>query len=286
MRNSQVGDLLVASTIVEGTVLSQSVCLLVHEDEDNAIGLLLNRPLQTVGVVGNHANPTKVAHPTEAAHPTKAIENPSESQVDPTSPAPQPSSTNRLLPHWQTPPHSNATIPHDTPHTGMKGQEATQGGPQHSGPQHGGPQQPTIVVVGPDGDPAAGQMLHGKSLHFGGPLSGPVVAVHGSAELAEAEAGEGIFVAAQRDHLEALLRADSTTPYRLIIGHLGWTQEQLNHEISSGVWHRMPATADLKADILSTHDGLLWSALVRRATSHSLSRWLGTEHIAPPYELN
>ncbi|TWT94996.1 YqgE/AlgH family protein [Neorhodopirellula pilleata] len=230
MRNSQVGDLLVASTIVEGTILDQSVCLLVHEDEDNAIGLLLNRPLQSVQVGGTAANPA----PLDAKTSSSANR------------LPKPSPTTKHHKLIQTPP------------------------------------QPMIMIVGPKDDPAAGQMLTGKSLHFGGPLSGPVVAVHGSPELGEAEAGEGIFVAAQRDHLEMLLQAEQKLPYRLIIGHLGWTQTQLNHEIETGVWHRMPATSD----ILSTEDGLLWPALIRRATSHSLSRWLGTEHVADAAMLN
>jgi len=230
MRHSQVGDLLVASTIVEGTVLDKSVCLLVHEDEDNAIGLLLNRPLQSVQVDENAPN-AKVAN-SKALGPTNRLEK---------------------LPQ-----------------------------PNQQQPSAESPSEPMIMIVGPKDDPAAGQMLTGKSLHFGGPLSGPVVAVHGSPELGESEAGEGIFVAAQRDHLETLLQTEQKMPYRLIIGHLGWTQTQLKNEIEGGVWHRMPATSD----ILSTEDGMLWPALIRRATSHSLSRWLGTEHVADATMLN
>lgn len=242
MRNSQVGDLLVASTIVEGTILDQSVCLLVHEDEDNAIGLLLNRPLQSVQAGGT----TSTSKASTSKTPDPKTSGPNQS-----------GSTNRLVEPSQPVKHHSLT---DTET----------------------PSQPMIMIVGPKDDPSAGQMLSGKSLHFGGPLSGPVVAVHGSPELGEAEAGEGIFVAAQREHLETLLQTDSTMPYRLIIGHLGWTQEQLSNEIQAGVWHRMPATTD----ILSTEDGLLWPALIRRATSHSLSRWLGTEHVADAAMLN
>ena len=226
MRNSQVGDLLVSSTIVDGSVLNQSVCLLVHEDEENAIALLLNRPMQAVQVGSGDASPQK----------TNRIES---------------KSSNRI------------------PAAANSDKAGKQG-------------KPMITVVGPADDPEAGQILNGKSLHFGGPLSGPVVAIHGAAELGEAEAGEGIFVAAQRDHLEALMQTDQVSPYRLIIGHLGWTQEQLNLEIAQGVWHRIPATSD----ILWTDDGLLWPALIRRATSSSMSRWLGVSHVADAHLLN
>lgn len=228
MQNSQVGDLLVASTLVDGTVLNQSVCLLVHEDDGTAIGLLLNRPLQLM-----------VASEAAQSGQSKA---------------------------------SNRLFQVDGEEAGEKVGEDK---PPHLHKQ-------IITVVGPADDPQAGAMLMGQSLHFGGPLSGPVVAVHGTAELGEAEAGEGIFVAAQRDHLEALLQTEQKHPYRLIVGHLGWTQTQLNNEIEQGVWHRMPATAD----ILWTEDGLLWPALIRKATSHSLSRWLGVEHLAGSTELN
>lgn len=139
-----------------------------------------------------------------------------------------------------------------------------------------------MSVTGPKNDLFAGQILTGSSLYFGGPLSGPVVAIHGTAELAEAEAGNGIFMAAQRDHLEALLRTEQAHPYRLIVGHLGWAQTQLNQEITEGVWHRMPATAD----ILWTDDGFLWPALIRRATSQSVSRWIGVKHDANAHRFN
>ena len=43
-------------------------------------------------------------------------------------------------------------------------------------------------------------------LHFGGPISGPVLAIHGSLTLAEAQTGAGIYVAAQKEHLEQLVR--------------------------------------------------------------------------------
>ncbi|WP_404305772.1 YqgE/AlgH family protein [Neorhodopirellula lusitana] len=248
MRNSQVGDLLVASTIVDGTVLNQSVCLLVHEDEENAIALMLNRPLQF----------SQVAIDGAPDGPTGDMPPPLVNSKNFT-----PTSSGRL-------PRSNRL--HDVSPTPSS----------HQPKSHTADTPPKIKVIGPDGDPAAGKILSGKSLHFGGPLSGPVVAIHGAAELSEAEAGEGIFMAAQRDHLEALMQNEQSQPYRLIIGHLGWTQTQLNQEISEGIWHRLPATSD----ILWTDDGLLWPALIQRATSSSLSRWLNVSHVAEAHLLN
>lgn len=260
MRNSRVGDLLVASTAVEGTILDQSVCLLVYEDEASAIGLMLNRPLVTLSTGSAQAGSTA---PNPAA-PNPATPHPSasSSQAETRSP-------NRVFEI-----HPESTGPDPLVAEGIVWSGDTGPG--------GGPTKQVVALVGPPGDPDASKLLSGKSLHFGGPLSGPIVAIHGAAELAEAEAGEGIFVAAQRDNLEALLRSPQRGPYRLIVGHLGWTQEQLNNEIEAGVWHRMPANAG----IISTEDALLWPKLIGTATAHSLSRWLGVSHVAEAHRLN
>ncbi|MFG0253984.1 MAG: YqgE/AlgH family protein, partial [Rhodopirellula sp. JB053] len=66
MRNSQVGDLLVASTNVDGTILNRGVCLLVYEDDQTAIGLMLNRPLQ-LAIPAGADHPSAVAGPTMGA---------------------------------------------------------------------------------------------------------------------------------------------------------------------------------------------------------------------------
>ena len=80
--------------------------------------------------------------------------------------------------------------------------------------------------------PSANQSLFGN-LHFGGPRSGPVVAIHQTSQYAEAETGEGIYVAAQRQHLEELVR-DHPAPYRLIVGHLGWETRRIGVGIERG----------------------------------------------------
>ncbi|MGI9471836.1 MAG: YqgE/AlgH family protein [Rubripirellula sp.] len=120
-----------------------------------------------------------------------------------------------------------------------------------------------------------------RMLHFGGPLSGPVVAVHQVSKYAEAETGEGIYVAAQKQHLEDLLKR-STDNCRLIVGHLGWEPNQLEKEIAAGVWHLVPATVD---DVFTSAKSM-WPSIIRRATSRSLARWLGIPDVIAAGELN
>ncbi|MCG8652903.1 MAG: YqgE/AlgH family protein, partial [Pirellulales bacterium] len=40
------GNLLIASTLAEDPVYSRGVCLIVHQDERQVIGVMLNRPMQ------------------------------------------------------------------------------------------------------------------------------------------------------------------------------------------------------------------------------------------------
>src|SRR6056297_3125468 len=111
-------------------------------------------------------------------------------------------------------------------------------------------------------------------LHFGGPLSGPVVALHSAAVWAEAETAEGVYVAAQKDHLQKLL-GSSDQAYRLLVGHAGWSSGQLEAEVAQGHWHVMPASSQA----VFAPDEAMWPSLVRHACGHSLARWVGARHI-------
>ncbi|MEO9594701.1 YqgE/AlgH family protein [Rhodopirellula bahusiensis] len=241
MQNVQAGNLLVSSTLVDGTVLNQAVCLMVHEDSEHAIGLMLNRPMQAMPVA------------------ITAQGNPAETPK---------------LPRW------NAEELDETAEIDVSLDQQANASDQPVGGV------PAVVISGDQKDQLAQQLIAGKlangsSLHFGGPLSGPIVAVHSSRELAEAESGEGIFVAAQRENLEALMKSDEH-PYRLIVGHLGWTAEQLETEIEEGIWHRVPATSD----ILNADDATMWPRMIRRATANSVARWLDTTDVPGSAELN
>lgn len=207
MSESLAGNLLVASTITADPIVNRSVCLLVHDDAETAIGVMLNRPMQ-----------------------------------------PSPEQLLAMFADGST--GRSNRIASELPASNRESSDA----------------------------PAE---AHAGMLHFGGPLSGPIVAIHTSSEHAEVETGSGIYVAAQKQHLEHLLRHHSS-PFRLIVGHLGWTGEQLRGEIAGGYWHLLPATADL----VFSAEGDLWPRLIRRATSATVAGWLGTPDVAEACELN
>ena len=212
---SMVGKLLVASTLVDDPILHRAVCLVVHQDDDNVFGVLLNRPM-----------------------------------------APSPALKQML----------------DSPQSGNRLPDPADQSTEN---------EPGLPAELTTGTPAIGPSEALGTIHFGGPLSGPVVAVHDNRELAEAVAGKGVYVAAKRDSLENIVKEKSGS-YRLIVGHLGWSHEQLRGERDAGFWHVLDATDE---EVFST-DQEIWPSVIRRATSSSVSDWLGIPNVPFAAEVN
>lgn len=249
--DSMIGKLLVASTTVNDPVLSRSVSLVVHQDMENVFAVLLNRPMTPPPGLVPFISGGNVAGPN-----LSAPENSERTQI----PDSESESNSESL------------------------QAESEGGfPTH---------MPSKAEMAKHTAASAAQAL--GPVHFGGPLSGPVVAVHDSSELAEAEAGRGIYVAAQRELLERLVKERQTVnplagmelarpgSFRLIVGHLGWSVEQLREECESGAWHVIDATSD---DVF-VGDVDLWPSIIRRATTRSVHRWLGIQDSPLAAEVN
>jgi len=82
-----------------------------------------------------------------------------------------------------------------------------------------------------------------RPIYFGGPLPGPVVAVHQEKEIAEMNLGHGLFLAADRSHLDWLVEHDDL-PFRVFVGHAGWGRGQLQRELKQGAWMLLPGSRD------------------------------------------
>ncbi len=106
----------------------------------------------------------------------------------------------------------------------------------------------------------AGTQAPQASLHFGGPHSGPVVAVHNRAELAEYTSVEGVYFAAQLRHLEELLRlSDQGASMKIIVGQADWEAGQLDQQFAEGKWHPLPVSP--KVVFAEDHD--MWNQAIR-----------------------
>ncbi len=79
------------------------------------------------------------------------------------------------------------------------------------------------------------------SVRFGGPNSGPILALHNHKECAEASAAAGVYIAAHVDKLQQLLSTDDGE-VRILVGQVIWKVGQLEEEIAQGLWLPLPAT--------------------------------------------
>ena len=116
---------------------------------------------------------------------------------------------------------------------------------------------------------------------LGGPVAGPLIALHTNQFFAELEVLPGLFFAASKKNLDDLVLHDDD-PLRVFIGHAGWGPGQLENEIEAGAWLLAPATSE---DIF--YDGTdLWEQVTQRAGRLTLVSMLGIKHVPDDPSMN
>jgi putative transcriptional regulator len=79
-----------------------------------------------------------------------------------------------------------------------------------------------------------------ETIYLGGPVEGPLMALHTDAECSENEVLEGVHFATHRDYLERVVH-DPATMVRLFTGYSGWAPGQLEQELERGGWMTLAA---------------------------------------------
>jgi putative transcriptional regulator len=98
-----------------------------------------------------------------------------------------------------------------------------------------------------------------RPVYLGGPVPGPLLAVHTDRSLAEIDAMPEVFMAVKKEDLDELVR-QQTHRYKVFIGHAGWSAGQLETELEEGAWFTAPATVET-----IFHDGDdLWERVSKR----------------------
>ena len=120
-----------------------------------------------------------------------------------------------------------------------------------------------------------------QPVYLGGPVPGPLMSLHTQPELAEAEPTPGIFFAAQKMHLDALVLTQNPE-CKVFLGHSGWGGGQLENEIRQGAWRAMPATAE---HVFSTDDSL-WETVFRQLGQSILKAILKVDELPPDATVN
>lgn len=113
------------------------------------------------------------------------------------------------------------------------------------------------------------------SVCFGGPISGPILALHNHEECAEVAAASGVYIAAHLDKLQQLVSTDDGE-VRIVVGQVLWKGGQLEHELSEGMWLPLPATPKL---VFASADEM-WLQSMREVGNNYLTMITGAKPTA------
>ncbi|TWT31445.1 YqgE/AlgH family protein [Blastopirellula retiformator] len=124
--------------------------------------------------------------------------------------------------------------------------------------------RPTELTMAAMWQEVAEEEIEDESPVFlGGPVQGPLMALHAYKAAGEIEVLPGVYFSSDKDHLETLVR-QSIEPKRLFIGYSGWGQHQLEAEMDAGGWLLLPADAEL---VFTTDVDRLWKDVTSKIGS-------------------
>ena len=122
----------------------------------------------------------------------------------------------------------------------------------------------------------AGTEARNKSarVHFGGPMSGPVVAVHDQVELSEFDSGGGVYLAAQVSNLKQLVSTETCHDVRIIVGQASWQAGDLEQEIIDGKWLAVP----IERELVFAPEDEMWGRGMRTFGNYFVAAVTGAQH--------
>lgn len=117
-----------------------------------------------------------------------------------------------------------------------------------------------------------------QRVNAGGPMSGPMIALHSHPNFADLRIAPRVFLSVQHDNLDWIVR-HAESPYRLFVGAASWSSGQLEQELARGDWLVLPASHEL---VFGSADDL-WPQAVNACGRH-FYRSIGVRHF--PSRLN
>jgi putative transcriptional regulator len=108
----------------------------------------------------------------------------------------------------------------------------------------------------------------------GGPIGGPVFAIHQQQAIGEVAMPCGLYVSADSELLQKLMEQDDDR-YRIVFGVASWSIGQLESEISSGIWYPL----DARADDIFDDANWMWEKSLRRYGEQATRDVLGIERL-------
>ena len=83
----------------------------------------------------------------------------------------------------------------------------------------------------------------GRHVNSGGPVPGPLMAVHTCQPLSEIEILPGVYYAVKKKNLDKLVR-QTDQRFKVFDSHAGWGPGQLERQIEAGSWLTAPAIVE------------------------------------------
>lgn len=120
-----------------------------------------------------------------------------------------------------------------------------------------------------------------QPLLVGGPVEGPLIALHADAERSEQEVIPGVHFTRQRDHLLELVEREAR-PLSVFAGYSGWSGGQLEGELARGDWD----VVDADAATVFGDESSLWPRATRRAADARLATLVRVRHMPRAPDLN
>jgi putative transcriptional regulator len=120
-----------------------------------------------------------------------------------------------------------------------------------------------------------------ESIVQGGPLGGPVLAIHQDRPIAEVEISAGVCLSVDSKAIQKL-STQHESRYRIVLGIAGWEKDQLSREMSLGYWYHVEVDP---LHVFDDHD-LMWENFVREYGRQTLQTLVGNRHFPQNPHLN
>jgi putative transcriptional regulator len=121
-----------------------------------------------------------------------------------------------------------------------------------------------------------------KPIHLGGPVPGPLLAIHSVEDLADQQVFSGIFSTAEASKVQQIIR-QKTEPCLVIANYAGWGPGQLEGEIEEDSWRSTPAKVE---HVFWEGMEDLWVAIRKQIGALDLSEILHIRNVPPNPNLN
>lgn len=113
-----------------------------------------------------------------------------------------------------------------------------------------------------------------ESVYVGGPVPGPLIALHTVESLSDQQVFPGLYATAQASAFEELISRPEGD-FRIFSGHAGWGNGQLESELNLSGWLTSPALID---DVFADHE-TLWRQVTSRIGLNILVPGMSPEQV-------